>query len=283
MEDIWSHNWGAIEDVQPLFYEMGMGYTQVAICVSEPNQNIYVTFRGTDVMEFPDVLANLDILMDDFGPPPKQQQQHHHHQQQQQQCPDGISIPGKVQRGWNRKVFNPDLYLPLSEKLLQTKDKYSDYQVIIAGHSLGAALSILYGVYVAKYVLPDEQVEVMNLGSPRVGNEEFYHGIQSIENLKIWRMVYRNDVVPRCPPMWMGYRHVGHLLHWDDDDECFKAYHQQLESCMDSQCYKGIDIRDWNILTGNIGHHKHDNYKRVVERAKGDPQKYWPKGFENIL
>ena len=67
-----SEEWGQIENVKPLFYEMGMGFTQVAICVSEPHQNIYVTFRGTDVMEFPDIFANLNVLFDDFGPA------HHH-------------------------------------------------------------------------------------------------------------------------------------------------------------------------------------------------------------
>jgi len=264
-----SEEWGQIENVKPLFYEMGMGFTQVAICVSEPHQNIYVTFRGTDVMEFPDIFANLNVLFDDFGPA-------HHHSQG---C--NVTMPGKVQRGWNRKVFNPKLYLPLSDKLCQTKQKYPDFDIIIAGHSLGAALSILYGVYVAKYVFPDERVQVMNLGSPRIGNEEFYFAVRGIPNLTIWRMVYLDDVVPRCPPMWTGYRHVGHLLHWVNGGY-FKAYHQQLETCMESQCYAGIDMEKWNIIHGDLGHHEHDNYKQILVKAKQEPEKYWPKGFETL-
>lgn len=264
-----SEQWGVLEDVKPLFYEFGMGYTQVAVCVSEEQQNVYVTFRGTDVMEFPDVLSNLNILWDTYGPTQKHA--------------DGqtIDIPGKVQRGWNRKIFNPRLYLPLSEKLRQTKQDYPDYNIIVSGHSLGAALSILYGIYVAKYVFPyeKEHIQVINLGSPRVGDEEFFHAIQQIPNLTIWRMVFREDIVPRCPPMWLGYRHVGHMLHWDENDQV-KAYHQQLESCMDSQCYAGIQPKDWNILFGNLSHHEHKNYKCIVDQAKKKPQKYWPKGFE---
>jgi predicted lipase len=282
--------------VKPLFYEMGMGYTQVAICVSEPNQNIYVTFRGTDIMEFPDVLANLNVLWDTYGPSSSSDSQHK----------NAIHVPGKVQRGWNRKIFNPELYLPLSEKLRQTKQKYPNYNIIVGGHSLGAALSILYGIYVAKYVFPhDPNIQVMNLGSPRVGDEEFYHAVQTIPNLKIWRMVYQDDVVPRCPPMWTGYRHVGHLLHWDSASSVVKAYHQQLESCYEtketvdsgskkndpssssstsssSSCYAGIQPKDWNILFGNIDHHEHAKYKCIVEQSKKKAHQYWPKQFEML-
>ena len=272
VEDIFSDKWGVLEDVKPLFYELGLGYTQVAICVSHTQKNIYVTFRGTDIMEFPDVMANLNILWDSFGPWLHQPNQYH----------ETVNIPGKVQRGWNQKVFNPKLYLPLSDELMAVKQAYPDYRVIVAGHSLGAALSILYGVYVAKYVLPKEEpVQVINLGAPRVGDEEFYHAIQKIPNLTIWRMVFRDDIVPRCPPMILGYRHVGHMLHWDETNTV-KAYHQQLESCMDSDCYAGIEPSDWNILFGSIGDHEHANYKCIVQQAEKNPDKYWPKAFEMV-
>lgn len=265
-----SEQWGALENVKPLFYEMGMGYTQVAICVSEPSENIYVTFEGTNVMEFPDVFANLDIRMEDFGPPPDKIKDKQ------------INIPGKVQRGWNRKVFNPKLYLPLSEKLRETKEKYPDFQIVVAGHSMGASLAIFYAIYVAKYVFPDDgMVQVMNLGSPRIGNEEFYHAIQDIPNLRIWRLVYLDDIVPRCPPLWMGYRHVGHMLRWERDRKV-RAYHEQLETSMDSRCYVGIEMKQWNILQGNLNHHEHDNYRSIIAMAKLEPEKYWPEGFEMI-
>ena len=276
-----------LEDVKPLFYEFGMGYTQVAVCVSDSQQKIYVTFRGTDIMEFPDVLANLNIFWDTFGPPETPGSNNNNNNNSNNNNNDNfetkrqhINIPGKVQRGWNRKVFNPRLYIPLSEKIVQTKEQYPDYEVVIAGHSLGAALSILFGAYVAKYVLPDEKnVAVINLGAPRVGDETFFHSLNQIPNLTIWRMVFREDIVPRCPPMWLGYRHVGHMLHWDENDQV-KAYHQQLESCMDSQCYAGIQPSEWNILFGKLGHHEHSNYKCIVDQAKKEPERYWPKGFE---
>lgn len=297
MEDIFSKEWGTLDDIQPLFYEFGMGYTQVAVCVSESQQKIYVTFRGTDICEFPDVLANLNIFWDDYGPTAYNSNTNNKvtgvwrtdlpEQRDIDNLPS-IGIQGKVQRGWNRKVFNPKLYIPLSEKILQTKQEYPSYGVVIAGHSMGAALSILYGAYVAKHVVsPDDCVDVINLGAPRVGDETFYQSLQGIPNLTIWRLVFRNDIVPRLPPMWMGYRHVGHMLHWDEDDRV-KAYYQQLESssssCRDStqSCYAGIQVSDWNILGGNVSHHEHSNYKCIVEEAKKNPEKYWPKGFETI-
>ena len=296
VEDIMSQEWGELEsDVRPLFYELGMGYTQVAVCVSEEQEAIYVTFRGTDIMEVPDIWSNLDIFWDTYGP--KKEENNNNNNNSAEEV--AIDIPGKVQRGWNRKVFNPKLYLPLSEKILQTKKEYPHYQVVIAGHSLGAALSILFGAYVAKYVVHDHPIEnrvqVINLGSPRVGDEQFYHSLEQISNLSIWRMVFEDDIVPRYPPMWLGYRHVGHMLHWEGEDSkrsnrsdqkgktqqgIVKAYHQQLESCMDSQCYAGIQPSEWNILSGRIDHHKHSNYKCILDQAKDDPEKYWPSGFE---
>jgi hypothetical protein len=51
---------------------------------------------------------------------------------------------------------------------------------------------------------------------------------------------------------------------------------------MDSQCFAGIDMKKWNILTGNLGHHKHGNYKHIVEIEKEEPHKYWPRGFKTI-
>lgn len=281
--------------MKPLFYDMGMGTTQVALCVSVSNQNIYVTFEGTNVMEPPDILANMNILWDNFGP-----------------CRDSsngkdiekdISLPGKVQRGWNRKVFNQALYQPLSQKLLETIAKYPTFNVIIAGHSLGAALATLYGVYVAKQVIPDRNVQVMNLGSPRVGNERFRKAVHRIPNLQIWRLVYRQDIVPRLPPLWMGYRHVGHLVHWTQSQPSpsnrngpeegasskeeiitVKAYHQ--DSCLDNeqpkrQCeYMAANIAEWNAFKGNADDHEHDNYKEAVELAKQNLAQYWPRGFE---
>lgn len=286
MENVFSNAWGNLEDVRPLYYDLGMGTTQVALCVSEPNRNIYVTFEGTNIMEFPDVMANLDISWDTFGPSENDTQH------------DCIAIPGRVQRGWNTKVFNPQLYLPLSEKLLETVNRYPNYRIIITGHSMGAALSVLYGIYVATSVLPDRRIHVMNLGCPRVGDETFRRAVHTLSNLRVWRLVFADDIVPRLPPLWTGYRHVGHMVHWiqrgdiknekakgkKDGGAIVKAYHQ--DSCLDNEqpntecVYTSINPKDWNVLEGNADDHEHDNYRCVIDLAKNNTDKYWPRDFE---
>lgn len=68
--------------------------------------------------------------------------------------------------------------------------------VIIAGHSLGGALAILSGNYIAN-LNPQINVKVFTFASPAVGNHDF----TSIKfpNLSIYRMVNLCDVVPTLP------------------------------------------------------------------------------------
>ncbi|MDL2337484.1 MAG: lipase family protein [Pseudomonadota bacterium] len=72
-------------------------------------------------------------------------------------------------------------------------------ELVICGHSLGAALATL----AATLWRPDVLV---TLGSPRVGNAAF---AQSLDNVKIVRMVDCCDAVTRIPPETPWYTHVG--------------------------------------------------------------------------
>ena len=88
-------------------------------------------------------------------------------------------------------------------------EEYPDYQVTITGHSLGGALAILYGAYVATNVLPNANVLVQTLGTPRVGDQTFKSSLRNIPNLSNWRLVYRLDVVPRIPLETQNFVHAG--------------------------------------------------------------------------
>ncbi len=84
-------------------------------------------------------------------------------------------------------------------------------QTIVAGHSLGAALSTLF-------VMENSirgKFDITNLctfASPRVGNQEFVQAFNKLP-LTSWRIVNQHDIVPRVPPHLPG---IGDYTHVDD-------------------------------------------------------------------
>ena len=87
-----------------------------------------------------------------------------------------------------------------------------DYKILVTGHSLGGALSVLCGVHLSLQ-RPTTEITVENFGCPRVGNDHFRNWVDEIPNLSIWRFIFDDDFVPHLPPAFMCYRHVGHLIH----------------------------------------------------------------------
>ncbi|EIE24481.1 alpha/beta-hydrolase [Coccomyxa subellipsoidea C-169] len=78
-------------------------------------------------------------------------------------------------------------------------------KVICTGHSLGAALASLCGVWASLQWL-DADVRVVTFGSPAVGNQEFANAFKLAVGRE-YRLVDRLDVVPALPP-FDGYVHL---------------------------------------------------------------------------
>jgi triacylglycerol lipase len=57
--------------------------------------------------------------------------------------------------------------------------------------------------------IKSEPEEVFTFGSPRIGNREYVE----YPRLKHYRWVNNNDIVPRVPPMLLGYTHSGIELY----------------------------------------------------------------------
>mgnify|MGYP002837333271 CR=1 FL=1 len=84
------------------------------------------------------------------------------------------------------------------EKVLnfQGKKTTEPTKLFVTGHSLGAALSVLCGIRLAhKY--PDNPVQVINFGCPKVGNWAFAQLVNSKTNLCVHRVAHKNDVITR--------------------------------------------------------------------------------------
>ncbi|KAG5653999.1 hypothetical protein H0H81_008581 [Sphagnurus paluster] len=69
-------------------------------------------------------------------------------------------------------------------------------QVTLVGHSLGAALSVLDGVYLSLN-LPGVKFQVIGYGMPRVGNQAFADYVDA--NIPVTRINNRNDFIPVLP------------------------------------------------------------------------------------
>ena len=107
---------------------------------------------------------------------------------------------GKVHRGFKKALDEVwfDL-LPYIKKLHGKGCK-----IWTTGHSLGSALATLFA---CRY---NHVQGVYTFGSPRVGNDVFREDI----NVKIYRIVNNDDIVPRVPPPGI-YAHVGELKFID--------------------------------------------------------------------
>jgi predicted lipase len=53
------------------------------------------------------------------------------------------------------------------------KEVGPNYKVLNTGHSLGAALSAISSVELARAGIPGDNIELVNFGQPRVGNAAF--------------------------------------------------------------------------------------------------------------
>lgn len=84
--------------------------------------------------------------------------------------------------------------------------------VRISGHSLGGAIATLLAVELAK---DGFQVELVTLGSPRVGDREFRKTYEALQNIDHVRIVHQDDIVPRLPKL--NYEHVCAPLHLDEN------------------------------------------------------------------
>ena len=117
---------------------------------------------------------------------------------------DVAETAGRVHRGFNREVN--DLW-PMLENALRG----DPLPLWFCGHSLGGAMATICAVRCLSSFLAENPAGLFTYGSPRVGDKMYVGSL----NLAYYRWVNNNDIVPRVPPTWMGYRHSGQELYLD--------------------------------------------------------------------
>ena len=157
-----------------------IGYT-------ESKKSIYVVFRGSESIK--NWVSNLDAVLTDY---PK--------------C-SGCDVHEGFYKAEQHSINNI-----LSEvKIL--KEKYPSFEIVVTGHSLGAALATLASVDIKEAGL--EPVYVYTFGSPRVGDTKFAEWYtESMTNAH--RITHHKDMVVHSP-MHERFTHVGNELYEEDN------------------------------------------------------------------
>ena len=114
---------------------------------------------------------------------------------------------GQVHRGFQKMYLR---YLPFIWKMVKQQ---SPTAVYIAGHSLGAALSLIAAVDLAKLQVP---VYALLLAPPRVGDADFVAAVEALPQLQFQQYVNQADLVPFIPLVVMPNAWIPKLpLYYD--------------------------------------------------------------------
>eukprot|EP00550_Attheya_septentrionalis_P002398 CAMPEP_0198280184 /NCGR_PEP_ID=MMETSP1449-20131203/316_1 /TAXON_ID=420275 /ORGANISM="Attheya septentrionalis, Strain CCMP2084" /LENGTH=469 /DNA_ID=CAMNT_0043975473 /DNA_START=130 /DNA_END=1539 /DNA_ORIENTATION=+ len=254
-------------DLTCLLYEHDRDGAQVLLVSSHQKKYVAVVFAGTDNVRT--CLTDTDILTKPFGAASDNDNHTDH----------GLLPPGsrvRVHAGFNNQVFSHGLFDRILDLVQTTKRNNPHYRILTAGHSLGAADSILTAVALKHYFSSDYILSI-NFGSPRTGNWYWKDYVNQIDHLGIWRFVHERDIVPRLPVM--PFHHVGHTVQLNKHSA--KAYylHEGDESLGFAGVPFGWSSRSYIWPPGAIMDHNIHHYYIYLLTAVKEPETYYASEF----
>lgn len=137
---------------------------------------------------------------------------------------------------------------------------YPSYNILITGHSLGAALGTLAAfesVYL--YEIEPDKIQLLTYGSPRVGNKAFKQHMLTI--VFSWRTTHYYDIVPHVPEEFLDYIHISQEIWYNEENSKYTICNdnddedkQCSNSCAPTKCTSIDDhLYYLNISMGNDG------------------------------
>ena len=151
----------------------------------DKNQRLWIIFRGTQT--YNDILNDIQYSQ----------------------------VPYKGNNNVHKGFYK--LFKSLSEQIFKTIDLCNPTQIIITGHSLGAAIATLTAIEVhAQY--PHIQLKGVGFASPRVGDRGFVKSFNNIDSIEWTSIINIEDIVPQLPRAIINtssgvemYQHVGKI------------------------------------------------------------------------
>lgn len=136
------------------------------------------------------------------------------------------------------------------KSVIEIKEKTGYSNVIVTGHSLGAAVAQLIGMELSAV---DIKNQVYNFGQPRVGDKKYANFVNVISE-ELVRFTHDKDMVPHVPPREMGYLHSCREVFEDKSGflkEC------SLDDCEDPKCADQYKLYETNTDDHSIylGHY----------------------------
>jgi len=119
-------------------------------------------------------------------------------------------------------------------------------KVTVVGHSLGAAIALLDGIYLPLHI-SGVTFKTITYGMPRVGNQEFADYVDA--HISLTHINNREDAVPIVPGRFLGYHHPSGEVHIQDSGAWLACPGQDNT---DTLCTVG-DVP--NIFDGSTGDH----------------------------
>jgi hypothetical protein len=151
------------------------------------SDSVVLAFRGTEVGEIMDVLADLDARLVTMG----------------ERCPKLLAHCGFVKYA-NSLFLQLDLFLTMKKT------------VHVVGHSLGGAMALVFACKTLLHQTPYQLGSVVTFGQPRVLTRRSCRWFEE-HGVPYRRYVNDNDVVTTVPPVTLGFEHCGKLMHFNEN------------------------------------------------------------------
>lgn len=185
---------------------------QCAIGVNEDTKKYMVIFRGSE--SFKDWTYNLMVM---------------------KTC---IQDDIYVHKGFYKQLHYNNTYTKILQFIKTQNSLHPDYEWYVAGHSLGGALSTLFGYMLSKN-MPNLKIVVVSLASPRVGNKAFKHSFEEQPNLFHYRLCNNRDSFTAVPNH--KYYHVGQNIYYSSKKNEWIVDQDSKMSYTLLRCYNPLD------------------------------------------